>query len=54
MAHNRPIHNKSISDFIDRWHEHVKAVNKGIEQPMYVEYGQIEESMNEPENDIEL
>lgn len=54
MAHNRPIHNKSISDFIDRWHEHVKAVNKGIEQPMYVEYGQIEESANEPENDIEL
>ena len=54
LAYNRPIHNKAMSDFIDRWHEHVKAVNKGISQPMNIEYGQDDIKEPETENDIEL
>ena len=25
LAYNQPIRNKSISDFLDRWHQHIKA-----------------------------
>ncbi len=30
LAYNRPIHNKSQSEFLERWLKHVKAVDEGI------------------------
>ncbi len=31
LAYNRPIHNAAQSEFLERWHNHVKAVMKGEE-----------------------
>ena len=54
MAFNRPIHNKAITDFIDRWSDYVRDVNKEIVAPGSKYDYNIEERSKEEEADVEL
>lgn len=33
LAYNRPIHNKSMTDFIERWHVNTREVMRGLKDP---------------------
>lgn len=54
MAFNRPIHNKAITDFIDRWSDYVREVNKEIVAPGSKYDYSIEEQRQEEEPEVEL
>ena len=54
MAFNRPIHNKAITDFIDRWTDYIRDVNKEIVAPGSKYDYNIEEQPKEEEPDVEL